>query len=232
MSIPRLRVVEQHHGADDGDEEDHASGGTPGVASSDLLSRTDVWEQDHGLTAISSSVFPACSMSEPDAPVHVKTLCNAAGGVDWTSPDAVASHVCKTTLQQMQQIWRSHAASMDTRGREFAEKVYHLHSQALQAVAQQKTFELKAVTGVINSFTNGAQMVCMLTKGCLTMEHACIHTISLVTPCGIEHAADVATRPLSASTGVHVMLAWLTWLLFMCAPSHPPSAPVPIQVQM
>ncbi|KAJ9530431.1 hypothetical protein QJQ45_000807 [Haematococcus lacustris] len=74
-------------------------------------------------------------------------------GVDWTSADTVAAHVSKTTLAGMQQLWRTHAAQMDSRGREFAERVYSLHSHAIQDIAELKTLELKQVLAVLNRFT-------------------------------------------------------------------------------
>ncbi len=55
-----------------------------------------------------------------------------ADGIDWSSPDQVASHVSKTTLAGMQKLWRSHAAAMDVQGRAFAQTVFSLHSQALK----------------------------------------------------------------------------------------------------
>lgn len=52
--------------------------------------------------------------------------------IDWSSVEEVASHVSRTTLVGMQQLWKQHAGSMDAQGKAFAQQVYSLHSQTMK----------------------------------------------------------------------------------------------------
>ncbi len=46
--------------------------------------------------------------------------------------EQVAGHVSRTTLANMQQLWRSHSTAMDGKGKQFAETVYSLHAQSIK----------------------------------------------------------------------------------------------------
>lgn len=70
---------------------------------------------------------------------------------DWSVPEQVASHVSKSTMASMQQLWRAHAAAMDIKGREFAETMYTTHAEALKVCGLHNN-KLHAWTSASRSF--------------------------------------------------------------------------------
>ncbi|GLC64774.1 hypothetical protein PLESTF_000206100 [Pleodorina starrii] len=77
--------------------------------------------------------------------------------VDWSSVDQVAQMVSRTTMGAMQQLWRQHATGMDELGRVYAERMYESHSQTVREIAEVKSFDLRRVLGVLNSFTEATR---------------------------------------------------------------------------
>ncbi|GFR47913.1 hypothetical protein Agub_g9713 [Astrephomene gubernaculifera] len=77
--------------------------------------------------------------------------------VDWSSVDQVSQLVSRTTMAAMQQLWRQHASGMDELGREYAERMYESHSQAVRDIAEVKNFDLRRVLTLLNSFTESTR---------------------------------------------------------------------------
>lgn len=80
-----------------------------------------------------------------------------------SSVEEVSSHVLRSIYAYMQQTWKSHASMMDNQGKSFAQRVYGLHSSAVKEIAGLKSFELKPVTSILNSFTASLRETLLLT---------------------------------------------------------------------
>lgn len=70
--------------------------------------------------------------------LHLTTTGAPPENVDWSSVEQVAGHVSRTTLTSMQQLWRTHSATMDSRGKQFAETVYSMHAQAIKVRERER----------------------------------------------------------------------------------------------
>jgi hypothetical protein len=80
-----------------------------------------------------------------------------APDIDWSILEEVAAHVSRTSLAGMQQLWKTHASTMDVKGKVFASQVYGIHSQVIKDMASMKTFELKPIIHLVNDFTAGVR---------------------------------------------------------------------------
>eukprot|EP00201_Polytomella_parva_P021813 CAMPEP_0175042480 /NCGR_PEP_ID=MMETSP0052_2-20121109/2595_1 /TAXON_ID=51329 ORGANISM="Polytomella parva, Strain SAG 63-3" /NCGR_SAMPLE_ID=MMETSP0052_2 /ASSEMBLY_ACC=CAM_ASM_000194 /LENGTH=184 /DNA_ID=CAMNT_0016305313 /DNA_START=126 /DNA_END=677 /DNA_ORIENTATION=+ len=78
----------------------------------------------------------------------------AAEDFDWSSVEQVSTLVCKTTLLDLQQLWRQHATTMDDYGKEYAENMYNLHAKVIKDIASIKEFKVKPILELLNVFTN------------------------------------------------------------------------------
>ncbi|KAG2486579.1 hypothetical protein HYH03_014749 [Edaphochlamys debaryana] len=97
----------------------------------------------------------------PETPMAAAAAAGAAPApgeeVDWSSVDQVSQLVSRTTMAAMHQLWQNHASGMDDLGREFAERMYDSHSQAVRDIAGVKTFDVRRVLALLNAFTESCR---------------------------------------------------------------------------